>query len=312
MKNLIRFDWAVKRLLRNKANFGILEGFLSELLGEDIKIENILESESNQEYKNDKSNKVDLLVKDSKGELVIIEIQNNREYDYLLRILFGTSKLLIDNMETGMRYSEIKKIISVSIVYFDLGKGEDYVYHGTTNFVGLHKNDILKLSKDEEILYKTESISKIYPEYYIIKVNQFDDVAKSTLDEWIYFLKREEIKDEFKAKGLKEAKNKLDILKLSEPERKEYERFIEQVRYEESLIVSNYEVGEQKGIEKGRKEGKEEGIKEGKEEGLKEGKKEGKKEMSIEITKKCLQKGMSISEIIELTGLSKEEIEKLK
>jgi len=296
MKNLVRFDWAIKRLLRNKANFVILEGFLSELLGEDIKIESILESESNQDYKNDKFNKVDLLVKNSKGELVIIEIQNNREYDYLLRILFGTSKLLIDNMETGMSYSEIKKIISVSIVYFNLGQGEDYVYHGTTNFVGLHKNDILKLSKDEEILYKTESISKIYPEYYIIKVNQFDDVAKSTLDEWIYFLKKEEIKDEFKAKGLKEAKNELDILKLSESERKEYERFIEQVRYENSLIVSNYEVGEQKG----------------KEEGLKEGEKKGKKEMSIEIAKNLLKAGIDINIIEQSTGLSKEEIEKLK
>ncbi len=296
MKNLVRFDWAIKRLLRNKANFVILEGFLSELLGEDIKIESILESESNQDYKNDKFNKVDLLVKNSKGELVIIEIQNNREYDYLLRILFGTSKLLIDNMETGMSYSEIKKIISVSIVYFNLGQGEDYVYHGTTNFVGLHKNDILKLSKDEEILYKTESISKIYPEYYIIKVNQFDDVAKSTLDEWIYFLKKEEIKDEFKAKGLKEAKNKLDVLKLSEHERKEYERFIEQVRYENSLIVSNYEVGEQKG----------------KEEGLKEGEKKGKKEMSIEIAKNLLKAGIDINIIEQSTGLSKEEIEKLK
>ncbi len=284
MKNLVRFDWAIKRLLRNKANFVILEGFLSELLGEDIKIESILESESNQDYKNDKFNKVDLLVKDSKGELVIIEIQNNREYDYLLRILFGTSKLLIDNMETGMSYSEIKKIISVSIVYFNLGQGEDYVYHGTTNFVGLHKNDILKLSKDEEILYKTESISKIYPEYYIIKVNQFDDVAKSTLDEWIYFLKKEEIKDEFKAKGLKEAKNKLDVLKLSEHERKEYERFIEQVRYENSLIVSNYEVGELKG----------------------------KEEKSIEIAKNLLKAGIDINIIEQSTGLSKEEIEKLK
>ena len=30
----IRFDWAVKRLLRNKANFGVLEGFLTVLLGE--------------------------------------------------------------------------------------------------------------------------------------------------------------------------------------------------------------------------------------------------------------------------------------
>ena len=49
MKQLVRFDWAMKRLLRQKDNFVILEGFLSELLGEDILIRNILESESNKE-----------------------------------------------------------------------------------------------------------------------------------------------------------------------------------------------------------------------------------------------------------------------
>ena len=280
MKNLIKFDWAVKRLLRNKTNFGILEGFLSELIGEDIKIDSILESESNQESKYEKFNKVDLLVKNSKGELIIIEVQNNREHDYLLRILFGTSKLLVENMNVGMAYSEIKKVISVNIVYFDLGQGDDYVYHGTTTFIGLNKKDTLKLSDDQQLLYKTETISKIYPEYYVIKVNQFNDIATNTLDQWIYFLKKDEIKDEFNAKGLKQAKKELDILKLNEAERKEYERYVEQERYEESLIVSNYRVGE---LNK-----------------------------AHDIAKKLILSGVDIDIIITSTGLTKEEIQKLK
>ena len=77
MKNLIRFDWAVKRLLRNKANFGILEGFLSELLGYDLTIEQVLESEGNRQTSDNKTNRVDILVKNTSGELIIIEIQNN-------------------------------------------------------------------------------------------------------------------------------------------------------------------------------------------------------------------------------------------
>ena len=287
MKNLIRFDWAVKRLLRNKANFAILEGFLSELIGEDIKIESILEGESNKEDKYQKFNRVDALVQNCKGELIIIEIQNNQEQDYLLRILFGASILLVNNIDEGMDYAEIKKIISVNIVYFDLGQGNDYVYHGTTEFEGIHNHDILKLSKDQESLYHTVIVSKIYPEYYVIKVNQFNDIAKDTLDEWIYFLKKDEIKDEFKAKGLKEAKKQLDIMKLSEVERKEYEKYIEQQRYERSLILSNYKVGEI------------------------QGKIEGKIEKQFEIAKKCLQKGMIVEEIADLTGLSIEEIQKL-
>ena len=56
----IRFDWAVKRLLRQKANFGVLEGFLTVLLGENVKIIEILESESNQQTIDDKFNRVDI------------------------------------------------------------------------------------------------------------------------------------------------------------------------------------------------------------------------------------------------------------
>ena len=50
MANYIRFDWAMKRLLRNKANFGVLEGLLTTLLDEKITISQLLESESNEEY----------------------------------------------------------------------------------------------------------------------------------------------------------------------------------------------------------------------------------------------------------------------
>ena len=295
MKNLIRFDWAIKRLLRNKSNFGILEGFLSELIGEDIKIENILESESNQENRYEKFNKVDLLVKNSNGELIIIEVQNNYEHDYLLRILFGTSKLLVENMNIGMSYSEIKKIISVNIVYFDLGQGDDYVYRGTTNFIGIHNHDILKLSSTQQSLYNTENIAKLYPEYYVIKVNQFNDIAKDTLDEWIYFLKKEEIKDEFKAKGIIQAKKELDILKLSDTERKEYEHFVEHERYEQSLIVSNFRVGEQKGITEERKRQEEKQRLE-----------------KIEMVKQMFADGEPIEKIIKYTGFTKEEIQKLQ
>ena len=84
----IRFDWAVKRLLRNKANFGVLEGFLTVLLGEPIRIVEILESEGNQQRENDKFNRVDIKARNSKDEIIIVEVQNTREIYYLERILF--------------------------------------------------------------------------------------------------------------------------------------------------------------------------------------------------------------------------------
>jgi len=298
-RKLISFDWVIKRMLRNKSDFTIVEGFLSELMHDDIKIKSILESESNREKKEGRSNRVDILVENSNKQLIIVEIQHETEYDYLQRILFGVSKLLVENMKKSMPYAKIKKIISVSIVYFDLGQGEDYAYVGQTQFIGLNKKDVLQLNRTQQELYRTEKIADIYPEYYILKVNQFDDVTRNAIDEWIYFFKNEEIKDEFKAKGIQEAKKELDIMKMPEEERWEYEEYQETLRYQASMYESSYKVGEIKG------------RKEGIEEGREEGKKEGAKDKAVEIAKKALEKGNPIEFICEITGLSIEEIEKL-
>ena len=245
-KKLIRFDWAVKKLLRNKANFVVLEGFLSELLFDDIKIQKILESEGNQETENDKYNRVDILTQNSKNELIIVEIQNTYEIDFFHRMIYGTSKALIENISLGQPYSEIKKIISINIVYFDLGQGKDYVYKGKTNFEGLHEKDTLQLSIQQKQTFTKKEISEFFPEYYIIKVNKFNDIAKDTLDEWVYFLKNSEVKDEFKAKGLAEAKEVLDIMRLDKEQQYGYNRYLDYLHYKASEILSLRLVAEDK------------------------------------------------------------------
>ena len=126
----VRFDWAIKRLLRQKANFGVLEGFLTVLLGEKVTILEILESESNQLYVDDKFNRVDIKAKNSKGEIIIVEVQNTRELYYLERILYGTAKAVTEHIELGQSYEMVKKVYSISILYFDMGQGSDYLYHG--------------------------------------------------------------------------------------------------------------------------------------------------------------------------------------
>ena len=254
-RKLITFDWAIKRLLRSKANFGILEGFLTELLKEDITILDVLESESNKDYKLDKFNRVDLKVQNSKQEIIIIEIQYDREYDYLQRIFYGVSKTAIEHLEENASYSGITKVISINILYFDLGSGTDYIYKGTTRFVGLHNNDLLELNAKQKQLFKKDSVESLYPEYYLIKINRFNDIAKDTLDEWVYFLKNEEIKPTFTAKGLKEAEEKFNIMKLPEDEQKAYEHYQDDLHYQASIFESSfgdgYYEGEVIGIEKG-------------------------------------------------------------
>jgi predicted transposase/invertase (TIGR01784 family) len=229
-KKLIRFDWAMKKMLRHKANFDILEGFLSELLEEDIKIKQILDSESNKETEDDKYNRVDILVENSKGELVIIEVQNSKEYDYFHRMLFGAAKAITEHIKEGQPYAEVKKVISITIAYFDLGQGKDYVYHGTTVFKGIHKHDILTLADKQMELYKKNNVHEIFPEFWVIKVGKFGNRVKDKLDEWIYFFKNAEIKAEFSAKGLKEAGERLDEMKLNEKDAKEYKRYLKGLR----------------------------------------------------------------------------------
>src|SRR6056297_1544625 len=283
-RNLIRFDWAIKRLLRNKADFTVLEGFLTELLKEEVVIDSVLESESNQKIDNDKFNRVDILVKNSKGELAIIEIQNENEYDYFHRMAYGTSKVITEYISVGEPYKNIKKVYSINIVYFDLGQGDDYVYHGKTDFLGIHKSDKLKLSaKQTELLGGKTDPYEIYPEYYVLKVNNFDDIAKDSLDEWIYYLKNNDIKEEFKAKGIEEAKERWRVDNLPEEERKKYLKHIENLHYGASMAWSMKVDAED----------------------------ELKLENTREIARELKKNGVSIELIVKSTGLTKEEIEKL-
>jgi hypothetical protein len=252
---LISFDYALKRLLRNKANYEVLEGFLSELLMRDIVVKNIMESESNKEHARDKYNRVDILVEDKEGEVLLIELQFTIEMDFLHRMLYGVSKALTERMVQGAEYMEVKKVYSINIVYFDLGQGADYVYLGKTHFTGLHRHDELLLSKIQYETFGKEVAGDIYPEYYILKVNNFDDVAKDTLDEWIYFLKHNTVKDNFTAKGLDKAREVLARDKLTPDERKAYDYLLNQRSHDLSMIASS----KLEGREEGRIEGLEEG-----------------------------------------------------
>ena len=307
-ENYVLFDWATKRLLRQKSNFVILEGFLSTLLGERIKIDRMLESEGNQQHAEDKFNRVDMLAENSKGELVIIEVQNNRELDYFHRMLYGVSKAITEYITKGEPYSQVKKVYSINIVYFDLGQGEDYVYHGNTSFEGIHKHDTLKLSLRQREQFIRENAGDLFPEYYVLRVNEFDKLAKTPLDEWIAFLKTGEIADNTKTSGLSEARELLRLDHLSPKERANYEAHLSALQYQRSVIQSGWIEGKAEGKVEGLAEGKAEGLAEGKAEGLAEGLAEGEKKKALTIAKQAKEMGMSIENILLLTGLKKEEL----
>ena len=284
---VIRFDWAMKRLLRNKANFSVLEGLLTTLLGEKIVIQKLLESESNQETEFDKYNRVDMLAEDSKGELILIEVQNNSEYAYFQRMLFGTSKLVTEYIERGDNYAKVRKVYSINIVYFSLGHGKDYVYHGKTEFRGIHTNDLLELTPFQRQTFKADTVSQLYPEYYILKVNGFNQVAKSPLEEWIYYLNTGEIPSNATAPGLDEARQKLKLAMMTRNELAAYYRHLDNI-----VILRNNIITER-------------------EEGRAEGRAEGAMNKAIEVARFLKASGSPIELIMGATGLTKEEIDNI-
>lgn len=280
----IRFDWAVKRMLRDKANFAVLEGLVTVLLGEKIVITELLESESNQETSESKFNRVDIKAKNQKGEIIIVEVQLSRQLYYLQRMLYGVSKAITEHIQIGNMYDQVKKVYSINIIYFDLGKGSDYLYHGKTVFTGVHTGDNLIVNTKEAEEIKMTTPENVFPEYYIIRVNEFNSVATTPLEEWLDYLKNNHIKDDTSTPGLREAREKLLYMTMNDSDRRAYDAHMD------DIMVQNDVLGTAKL------------------EGLEQGRAEGEHAMAVEIARKMKRKGVSVAEIQELTGLSEDMI----
>lgn len=291
----IRFDWAMKRMLRDKANFAVLEGLLTVLLGEPIHILEILESEGNQLSPEDKFNRVDIKAKDSKDEIIIVEIQNTREVYYLERILYGVAKAITEHISLGRTYQEIKKVYSISIIYFDLGKGSDYIYHGQNQFIGVHTGDRLLISAKQENAIIHKLPEEIFPEYYLIRVNEFNKVAKTPLEEWIEYLKTGTISPEATAPGLPEARERLRYYDMTPAERFAYDEHVNAIMIQNDVLENT------------KREGIEEGMIKGRADGIKEGRTKEKEE----TVRRMKEIGMDTVLISQCTGLTTDEIEKL-
>jgi len=231
------------------------------------------------------------LVKNQYDERIIIEVQNSKEYDYFHRMAFGTARVISQHIKQGEPYSNIKKVISITIAYFDLGQGEDYVYHGINQFKGIHKSDILTLAGKQIELYRKDEVYQIFPEYWIIKAEKFNDQVEDKLDEWIYFLKNSEIRDDFTAQGLEAAREKLDEMKMTEAERKEYDRYLKRLR---DIASENHTANAdiQELLDQSERRGVEIGME--------------KKE--IELVFNLHSNGLSAAEISKLTNLSVERV----
>ena len=297
----VRFDWAMKRMLRDKANFDVLEGLMTVLFGEEITIVELLESEGNQEREDDKYNRVDIKAKNSHGEIIIVEIQLSRDYEYLKRILYGVAKNIVEYVDLGQGYSDVKKVYSINIVYFNFGEGKDYLYHGQATLKGVFQHDTLQMNSKAKNFLKWAKPEDVFPEYYLIRVNEFNQLAKTPIEEWLDYLKDGHIRDNTNVPGLQAAREKLQYIKMSRAEQLAYESHLDAVAAMNSAIWTSHAEGKAEGFAEGEVKGREEGRAEGRE--------EGRAEERMEMARKMKAKGYSAEDLSEITGISLEEIE---
>lgn len=266
----IRFDWAIKRLLRQKANFGVLEGFLTVFLGEKITIVELLESEGNQLSEDDKFNRVYAKVLNDKGEIIIVKIQNIRKLYYLEQVLYGVAKTITE--------------------YISLG--EDYLYHGQNHFIGVHTKDQLVVNTKERSVIVSKLSPEIFPEYILIRINKFDKIAVTPLEEWMDYLKRGTIRPDTMTPGLGEAREKLRYYSMTPEDRYAYDEHLNAVMIQNDVLDS------------AKLEGYLEGLAENKEKGKAKGLAEGEAEANLENAKKMKAMGIDLEMIRQITGIT--------
>ena len=226
---------------------------------------------------------------------------------------------MTEYIERGQNSQHIKKVYSINIVYFSLGSGTDTVYHGKTEFRGIHNGELLSLSPFQRKTFNVSEVSELYPEYYILKVNDFNKVAKTHLEEWIYYLNTGEVPVEATAPGLDIVRERLKLDRMTKGELEAYYRHLDNIVILKDNIYTEREEGRLEGLEEGREQGRAQGLEQGRAQGLEQGRaqgleqglEQGRTEACIQIARQMKRLGMSPEQIADATGLAVETVVKL-
>jgi len=289
-RTIVSFDYAIKYLLRDKADFGILSGFLSELLRRKVEVQAILESETNKSYPDAKVNRVDLKAQIDGLEFAVFEIQFRETIDFFSKVLFGVSKAIVEQVSAGSNLYNIKKVYSINISYYNFDAKREYLFTcKAEGFRGVHYSDeMIPFAQACDLADAASAKMAIHPEYYLILPEMFDERQRGGFNEWMYLLKKSAVRSGSTADGIEEASLKLDLLKMSASERRAYEEYWA----DRSSAYSAVYTAELRG----KAEGRAEGMAEGEAKGI------------AKIAQKMKLDGMPIEKIAELTGLSAAEI----
>lgn len=284
-------DIVFKKLFGTEANKDLLINFLNAILerkGEDA----IVDVDFTNPYNHQPStilkvSIVDVRCTDKIGNNYIVEMQVDPQSDYLARCHYYTACGLSLQLKEGDAYEKLLPVVFLGIANFTLFPDHNrYLSH-------------------YRLLDTADHICRLkHEEYHFIELKKFKktlDQLESNSDEWIYFLRHAQEYDEppkklEKIKSVAKAFNVLERSKWNKQELEAYEKIIDLRRVEASKLKTATEIGRQEGIKKGRQEG----IEEGQFLGI------------IKVAKEMLSQGLPIETICNITGLSKQELEKIK
>ncbi|WP_339043805.1 PD-(D/E)XK nuclease family transposase [Cardinium endosymbiont of Tipula unca] len=266
-KPLISFDYAIKYLLKNKGDYDIIEGFISALLAiqgyKPVKINALLDGESNKETAELKRSIADLVVEDEDGNKYIVEIERTLTANFMHKACFNTSRLVVDSIYGNQNYTAIKKVFHISLLYFSKKEMNKPIYHGKTI---IHEIDTenpidMRIANQGFVVYEHHNV---FPEYFFISVLSFNGVINNELDEWLYVMKHSDTREDFKSLYMKKVAERLSILKMSTEERNAYYYYVKEAMQAQDMLTAAKIQGKEEGREEGKIQGEKIGIEKGK------------------------------------------------
>ena len=175
------------------------------------------------------------------------------------------------------------------------------------------KDSVLQLKTPSEEKYISESAKRmtmpeeVFPEYFLLLVSHFNEVATTPIEEWMEYLKDAVIREDTTTPGLQAAREKLAIMGMTEKEFREYRDYMVSVH----AAKDSWDTIRDEGWAEGRAKGLAEGRAEGLAEGRAEGRAEGERHKALELARRMKTKGYPMEDIIEITGLTAETISSL-
>ena len=293
-------DYVFKTIFGKKGNEDILKNLLISILEIPIKEIEILHDEHlDREIEANKEGILDIRATLNNNIIVNIEMQVRNEHNMIDRSLYYWSSLYSRGLKKRQDYTNNSKTIAINILDYNIFK--DGPYHEKCMITRRYNNEIL-----------TDDL-----EMHFIQIPKCEkQEIKTAIDFWIRFISNMKDKEVEKMKDEMSEETIEAIIKAEE----EYQRIMADPRAQrliERMEMARYDraaekyyaekIGREEGMKKGIAEGKKEGMKQGMEKGMEKG----RKDERIEIAKKMKNKRAEIDFIIETTGLTKEEIEKL-